>query len=78
MQRRLIYNRANYERIATAFSRKGKALKRNSPPIIKVSLDANFIKSRLVMILVILRCCVCFTHSAPPAFSSCEGSLWDS
>jgi len=54
MQCGLIDYRAGKKRLAVDFSSKGQALKPGDPPIIKVSLDANLIESRLVIILMIL------------------------
>ena len=50
MQRGLIDHRAGQKRVAVLFQRDGQAFKPGGPLAIKVSLEANFIKSRLVMI----------------------------
>ena len=52
MQRGLIDHRARQDGCSVAFVGDAQALKPVGPPVIKVSLEANFVQSRLVMILV--------------------------
>ena len=73
MQRGLIDHRAGEKRLAVVESREGQVFKPVGLPVIKVSLDANLVKSRL---LIILNRCVCCTHSAPRAFSSLGMNLY--
>ena len=51
MQRSLINYRTGKERIAALFQRDGQAVKPVAPTVIKMPLDANFVKSRLGLIL---------------------------
>src|SRR6266542_6161818 len=67
IQRGLIDDRASEDGCSVACVAEAQARKPVSPPCIKVSLEANLVPSRLVMVL---RRSVCFTHAAPRACSS--------
>ncbi len=51
MQGSLIDHRAGSQRLAVVESRDGQAFKPVGPPVLKVSLEADLVQFRLVMIL---------------------------
>src|SRR5579859_7009241 len=68
MQRGLIRYRAGQARRAVVFARDGQAVKPGGPAVIQVSLKANFVTSRF---LLIFRVSVGCPHGLARSVSSC-------